>query len=96
MSPFCFRPAFDRIGEVGFTGIVVGEIRETGPMMYKTGAGGLFGTNSNCQATHAARNYMDSILLVIPKSEQDNLVQSKLGSRSRQVCNNVLHKPMVL
>ena len=73
MSPFCFRPAFDRIGEVEFTGIAVGEIRETGPMMYGIGTGGLFGASSNCQAIHAARNYMDSILLVIPKPEQDNL-----------------------
>ena len=73
MSPLCFRPAFDRIGEVGFTGIAVGEIRETGPMMYKTGAGGLFGASSNCQAIHAARNHMDSILLVIPKPEKDRL-----------------------
>ena len=31
----------------------------------------MFGTSSNCQATHAARDYMDSILLVIPKPKQD-------------------------
>ncbi len=35
MSPFCFRPAFDLIEEVGFTGIAVGEIWETGLMIYK-------------------------------------------------------------